>query len=293
VTRSEHHIKFRADMRQFGREFDKAGKTVEKFRTRVGRALSGLGLRGLGGGLIGGGVGAAVGAASREAREVRDMHKRSGLGIELLQRWGQAAKVTGSNLDELVRILERLAELQENVRRGDTTTEKNFRALGLDPARAANMTPEQLTSAMLKTAKDMEIGALRKLMPELGPRLRRLSGLNFSGHAAAAEVIPADTILEAAQNADKLDLALTRLGITINRKLLPAVNALNALIDKIGGSSFYRATTGAYRGVSDVTSEVPGRLMGYGSTLPGPVGDLLREIISSNKDIERALTEEE
>jgi len=227
ATTSEHVIRLRADASQFRRSFDQAQRKIGGFTKGLG-ALGGM-MPGLG--LAGGGFAlfSKVTEFADRAEQLRNMNRQTGISIEMLQQLDFVAKNTGLQLTDLSMAWMRVAELQERARRGQKETIKNLEAVGISGAAFGGASTEAGFKMMTQAAATASLGAVRVLLPELGPRLRQAAAQDIPGLMGRAPVISTAAIERAATIGDELTAIRMKLDADIAPTLLSILEAVRFL----------------------------------------------------------------
>jgi hypothetical protein len=245
-------------------------------------------------GMLGmGTVSAAVGSVTSKATEIRNLTRQYGLTADTIQRLGFAAKQTGGNLDEMLRIYARIQERQEKARIGQKEATRGFAAIGLDPNKVAKMGPMELFEAVADAARTATTGQMMMLMPEMGPRLQRAARQDIPALMANAPTMTAEQVEELATAADDLTTEFERMGVTMAGPVLEAVRNLRKGIDVV--ASAYRASglEKLRQGYINAQGGAAGSLWGGLSTMDNSIGRFFRELISENRRIADAVTRED
>ena len=225
ATRSEHVIAFRAQFKNWQGQFSRAQRSVGRFARGIGGFMPGMDR------LLGGaGLASMVHQWGQQATRIRDLNRQTGIAHETLQQMEYAAKQTGVQLDDLVKLYMRLAEIQERVRRGQKEATSNVQALGLDPKKIVNMTTMDFMRDMAKNAMGQsQLGALRMMLPELGPRFRQFVRGGGMGSMTEASFSSGDLIERTAKAMDNLTMVMNK----VTADLAPALTALAEAIAEL------------------------------------------------------------
>jgi len=223
----------------------------------------------------------AVQDFSERAAKLRNMNRQTGISIDMLQRMGFVAKQTGLQMEDLTKIWLRMAELQERARRGQQETLKNLSAVGIFPDVFARASREEGFRMLAEAARTPNLGALRVLMPELGPRLRQAAQQNIPGLLEQAPVRPAAEIERAAQIGDELKTIRESLANDMAPTLFAILEAVRYIAS---GIEAFRSGSELAGGASGLVRKIPG---GWMTAATAAIGNPY-----SQRDVQRTIQKE-
>lgn len=125
---------------------------------------------------------------------ITDLSDQLEISTDTLQKWGAAAKMSGSNLEAVAKFFEHLAAAREQAMNGDSQAQSDFWSLGIKPQKLSGMNLQQVANQIANsTAKNNDI-------QDLIPALKRVGGKGIT------ELIPTlkqgmDGIAESAKQA--------------------------------------------------------------------------------------------
>jgi hypothetical protein len=232
------------DARKFGQEARKS----------IGGGLSGIGAEirsSLVGALAGIGIGQFVRSTFEQFGRISDLSEQFGVSSESLQRFGQIAAESGSNLEQVAVAFSTLTRNIQLAQSGTGAQAEALERLGLSAAELGNLTPEQ---AFLRLA-DALAGATNRneayasVLDLVGARQRNLIPLLQQGSAAILEqanqvqvasdqiVAQADAVGDRfAKLGQELSAALGPVIVPIGQAILSSFEIIRAGVDGIVGT---------------------------------------------------------
>lgn len=217
------------DARRFGQEARKS----------IGGGLSGIGSEirsSLVGALAGIGIGQFIRSTFEQFGRINDLAQQFGVSAETLQRFGQVASESGSNIEQVAVAFSTLTRNLQGAQSGTGAQAEALQKLGLSAKDLANLSPEQ---AFLRLA-DALAGASNRnesyaaALDLIGARQRNLIPLLQQGSAAILEQanqvqVASDEIIA---KADEVGDRFSRLGQQVTAGLGPvAVTLGNIFLD--------------------------------------------------------------
>ena len=124
------------DARKFGQEARKS----------IGGGLGGIGAEirsSLVGALAGIGIGQFVRSTFEQFGRINDLSQQFGVSAETLQRFGQVASESGSNIEQVAVAFSTLTRNLQSAQSGTGAQAEALQKLGLSAADLANLSPEQ------------------------------------------------------------------------------------------------------------------------------------------------------
>lgn len=232
------------DARKFGQEARKS----------IGGGLGGIGAEirsSLVGALAGIGIGQFVRSTFEQFGRINDLSQQFGVSAETLQRFGQVASESGSNIEQVAVAFSTLTRNLQGAQSGTGAQAEALQKLGLSAAELANLSPEQaflkLSDALAGASNRNE--AYAAALDLIGARQRNLIPLLQQGSAAILEQanqvqVASDEIIA---KADEVGDRFARLGqqitaglgpvlIPIGQAILSSFETIRAGVDGIVGT---------------------------------------------------------
>lgn len=232
------------DARRFGQEARKS----------IGGGLSGIGSEirsSLVGALAGIGIGQFVRSTFEQFGRINDLSQQFGVSAETLQRFGQVASESGSNIEQVAVAFSTLTRNLQSAQNGTGAQAEALQKLGLSAKDLANLSPEQaflrLADALAGASNRNE--AYAAALDLIGARQRNLIPLLQQGSAAILEQanqvqVASDEIIA---KADEVGDRFARLGqqitaglgpvlIPVGQAILASFEAIRAGVDGIVGT---------------------------------------------------------
>lgn len=277
------------DARKFGQEARKS----------IGGGLGGIGAEirsSLVGALAGIGIGQFVRSTFEQFGRINDLSQQFGVSAETLQRFGQVAAESGSNIEQVAIAFSTLTRNLQSAQSGTGAQAEALQKLGLSAADLANLSPEQaflkLSDALAGASNRNE--AYAAALDLIGARQRNLIPLLQQGSAAILEQanqvqVASDEIIAKADEVgdrfarlgQQLTAALGPVLIPVGQAILSSFEAIRASVDGIVGTIVQSAL--------GVRSILQGNVIGGAAQIgTAPVENALRaadELKSKLKDI--------
>jgi hypothetical protein len=238
------------DARKFGQEARKS----------IGGGLGGIGAEirsSLVGALAGIGIGQFVRSTFEQFGRINDLSQQFGVSAETLQRFGQVASESGSNIEQVAVAFSTLTRNLQSAQSGTGAQAEALQKLGLSAADLANLSPEQaflkLSDALAGASNRNE--AYAAALDLIGARQRNLIPLLQQGSAAILEQanqvqVASDEIIAKADEVgdrfarlgQQLTAALGPVLIPVGQAILSSFEAIRAGVDGIVGTIVQSAT---------------------------------------------------
>jgi hypothetical protein len=259
------------DARKFGQEARKS----------IGGGLGGIGAEirsSLVGALAGIGIGQFVRSTFEQFGRINDLSQQFGVSAETLQRFGQVASESGSNIEQVAVAFSTLTRNLQSAQSGTGAQAEALQKLGLSAADLANLSPEQaflkLSDALAGASNRNE--AYAAALDLIGARQRNLIPLLQQGSAAILEqanqvqVASDEIIAKADEVGDRFSRLGQQLTASIGPALIPISQAFLTLFEfiKTGAQQAGGALTSALLASGEV---LKGNFAGAGQILKGEV----------------------
>jgi hypothetical protein len=259
------------DARKFGQEARKS----------IGGGLGGIGAEirsSLVGALAGIGIGQFVRSTFEQFGRINDLSQQFGVSAETLQRFGQVASESGSNIEQVAVAFSTLTRNLQSAQSGTGAQAEALQKLGLSAADLANLSPEQaflkLSDALAGASNRNE--AYAAALDLIGARQRNLIPLLQQGSAAILEqanqvqVASDEIIAKADEVGDRFARLGQQLTASIGPALIPISQAFLTLFEfiKTGAQQVGGALTSALLASGEV---LKGNFVGAGQILKGEV----------------------
>jgi uncharacterized phage infection (PIP) family protein YhgE len=260
------------DARKFGQEARKS----------IGGGLGGVGAEirsSLVGALAGIGIGQFVRSTFEQFGRINDLSQQFGVSAEALQRFGQVASESGSNIEQVAVAFSTLTRNLQSAQSGTGAQAEALQKLGLSAADLANLSPEQaflrLADALAGASNRNE--AYAAALDLIGARQRNLIPLLQQGSAAILEQanqvqVASDEIIA---KADEVGDRFARLGQQVTAGLGPVAVTL--------GSIFLDAFESIKTRVQQLGGFITSALLAAGQAATGNFG-VARDILSGAVD---------
>jgi hypothetical protein len=259
------------DARKFGQEARKS----------IGGGLGGIGSEirsSLVGALAGIGIGQFVRSTFEQFGRINDLSQQFGVSAETLQRFGQVASESGSNIEQVAVALSTLTRNVQAAKDGTGEQAEALQRLGLSAQQLGNIDASQglLKLADAYVASGDKQRAYADVLTIIGARQRNLIPLLQQGSAAILEqasqmsVASDEIIAKADEVGDRFSRLGQQLTVSIGPALIPISQAFLTLFEfiKTGAQQAGGALTSALLASGEV---LKGNFAGAGQILKGEV----------------------
>jgi hypothetical protein len=248
------------DARKFGQEARKS----------IGGGLGGIGSEirsSLVGALAGIGIGQFVRSTFEQFGRINDLSQQFGVSAETLQRFGQVASESGSNIEQVAIAFSTLTRNLQSAQSGTGAQAEALQKLGLSAADLANLSPEQaflkLSDALAGASNRNE--AYAAALDLIGARQRNLIPLLQQGSAAILEQanqvqVASDEIIA---KADEVGDRFARLGQQLQASIAPVLIPISQVV--VSGLSAIA------RGIDALFGTIKQSAQGVGQILQGDI----------------------
>lgn len=228
-----------------------AGIATAYDRVKLSQAAVVSGLRGLGAAVGAGAFAAMIKGTADYGEQLQLMSEKTGMSVQSLAKWGEAAELANSNIETVETGFKRLSKTMTDALSGNEKAQATFKALGLDMNQLKNETPDQIMLQLADAFSKMPDGIIKaglsmqvfgKSGTDMIPILNEGSAAILALSTAATDGF-ADRSQQFNDNIKKMEFAIRSMKVQITDGILPSlVDMEQAFLDLSGTENPLHAT---------------------------------------------------